>query len=205
MPFSYRFCNALTYAAVLHRDQTRKSSGVPYIGHLLNVAGTVIDYGGDEDEAIAALMHDGPEDQGGATIRKAIAEQFGERVAEIVDGCTDTDQKPKPPWKERKEKHIAHLKTLYAPHIIVIAADKLHNLRMLASDYQTKGEKVWEIFNGKKEGTLWYYRAMYEGLRTRFNELGQMTVSDFNKHLALERLLDELNRTLVNLERQVPA
>ncbi len=103
MILSHRFTQALVYATELHAEQIRKGSKVPYISHLLGVASIALEYGADEDEAIAALLHDAIEDQGGQTVRAEIRVRFGERVTEIVDGCTDTDTTPKPPWAERKK------------------------------------------------------------------------------------------------------
>jgi len=160
--YSERFENALIYAHQLHKDQVRKGTEIPYISHLLAVSSLVIEVGGDEDEAIAALLHDGPEDQGGEETLNEIREQFGDRVASIVAECSDTFEDPKPPWKERKEKYIQHLKIASESALKVSCADKLHNVRSILSDYKTIGEKLWERFTGGKEGTLWYYQALVE-------------------------------------------
>ena len=109
MLLSHRFKDALDYATDLHATQVRKGSGVPYIGHLLAVASIVLDYGGTEDEAIAALLHDAVEDQGGDATRQEIIRRFGPEIAAIVDGCTDAETIPKPPWRKRKEDYIVHL------------------------------------------------------------------------------------------------
>src|SRR5712692_6587815 len=101
------------------------------------VAGLALEYGGGEDEAIAALLHDAVEDQGGETTRAEILRRFGPRVTEIVDGCTDTSQSPKPPWHARKEAYIAHVRVASASVRLVSACDKLHNARSLAMDYRT--------------------------------------------------------------------
>jgi GTP pyrophosphokinase len=161
---SDRFEQALSYACQLHRQQTRKISDTPYVGHLLAVAALVLEHGGGEDEAIAALLHDAVEDQGGAATRQAIALRFGERVARIVDAASDADGEPKPPWKERKLAHLARLRTADAPARLVLAADKLHNARSLARDLRARGAAVWQSFNGGRDGTLWYYRAMRDAL-----------------------------------------
>jgi len=160
-----RFERALVFAARLHRDQRRKGSGVPYISHLLAVCELTIEYGGDEDEAIAALLHDAIEDQGGAMARAEILREFGERVTEIVDGCTDTDESPKPAWRPRKEKYIRHVTEASASVRLVSACDKLHNVRSILKDYRIYGEDLWSRFTGKRVGTLWYYRAMATALR----------------------------------------
>jgi (p)ppGpp synthase/HD superfamily hydrolase len=159
------FENALEYAARLHRDQRRKGTNIPYITHLLAVASIVGENGGTEDEVIAALLHDGPEDQGGLPTLEDIRGRFGDRVAEIVDGCTDTYEVPKPPWRERKERYLAHLADAPNSVRLVSSADKLHNARAVLSDYRILGEDLWTRFNGGKEGTLWYYRAVVDTLR----------------------------------------
>jgi (p)ppGpp synthase/HD superfamily hydrolase len=160
-----RFERALVLAARLHRDQRRKGSGVPYVSHLLAVCELTLEYGGDEDEAIAALLHDAIEDQGGAAARAEILKKFGARVTEIVDGCTDTDQSPKPAWRARKEEYIRHVRDASASVRLVSACDKLHNARSLVMDYRVYGEDLWNRFTGRREGTLWYYRAMVNALR----------------------------------------
>jgi (p)ppGpp synthase/HD superfamily hydrolase len=165
MPYTEKFENALEYAARLHRDQRRKGTDIPYITHLLAVASLVGENGGTEDEVIAALLHDGPEDQGGLPTLEDIRAHFGDEVAEIVDGCTDTYEDPKPPWRERKERYLAHLAGAPDSVRLVSSADKLHNARAVLSDYRTVGEDLWSRFNGGKEGTLWYYRAVVDTLQ----------------------------------------
>lgn len=155
-----RFLRAFQFAAKKHAGQARKSTTVPYIAHLMGVASVVFEAGGDEDLAIAALLHDVVEDCGGARILKEVRRRFGPRVAKIVDGCTDAYVTPKPPWRERKESYIRRLKTENADTRLVSAADKLNNVRSILSDYRQVGEFVWERFNGGREGTLWYYRSL---------------------------------------------
>jgi (p)ppGpp synthase/HD superfamily hydrolase len=163
---------AFDFAFEKHAGQTRKASSVPYIAHLMGAASLVLEFGGDEDMAIAALLHDVVEDCGGAPMLKEIERQFGNRVAKIVDGCTDSDTDPKPPWQERKETYIRHLKTADAETRLVSAADKLHNVRAIVADYREVGESVWARFSGGREGTLWYYRALLqEFLRDQPNRL----------------------------------
>jgi (p)ppGpp synthase/HD superfamily hydrolase len=167
-----RFLRAFNFAAEKHAGQTRKASTIPYIAHLMGVASLVLEFGGDEDLAIAALLHDVVEDCGGAPMLKEVRRRFGPRVAKIVDGCTDSDTYPKPPWRERKETYIRHLKTADAETRLVSAADKLNNVRSILSDYRNVGEVVWERFNGGRDGTLWYYRALLEEfLRRKPNRL----------------------------------
>ena len=155
-----RFEQALVFASRLHRKQIRKGSNVPYISHLLSVAALVLEDGGDENEAIAALLHDAVEDQGGQATREAIFDMFGKKVVEIVDGCTDADTIPKPPWQERKQQHIEKLYHASASVRRVALADKLHNARSILSDLSREGEATWEKFKGGKEGTLWYYQTI---------------------------------------------
>jgi len=155
-----RFHRAFLFAAEKHSGQTRKASTIPYIAHLMGVASLVLEAGGDEDLAIAALLHDVVEDCGGAPMLKEVRRRFGSRVAEVVDGCTDAYEVPKPPWRERKESYIRRLKKESADTRLVSAADKLNNVRSILSDYRAVGESVWERFNGRREGTLWYYRTL---------------------------------------------
>jgi (p)ppGpp synthase/HD superfamily hydrolase len=157
-----RFLRAFHFAAEKHAGQTRKASTTPYLAHLMGVASLVLEFGGDEDLAIAALLHDVVEDCGGAPMLTEVRRRFGSRVAKIVEGCTDSDTDPKPPWRERKETYIRHLKHADAETRLVSAADKLNNVRSILSDYREVGESIWDRFNGGREGTLWYYRALLE-------------------------------------------
>jgi (p)ppGpp synthase/HD superfamily hydrolase len=159
-----RFLRAFEFAAKKHAGQTRKASTIPYIAHLMGVASLVLEAGGDEDLTIAALLHDVVEDCGGAPMLKEVRRRFGPRVAKVVEGCTDTDVTPKPPWRKRKEDYLRHLAHADADTRLVSAADKLNNVRSILSDYRAIGELVWARFNGGREGTLWYYR----GLRDEF-------------------------------------
>src|SRR4051794_11960570 len=153
-----RFQDALGYAAELHAEQKRKGSEIPYVSHLLGVAALVIDAGGDEDEAIAALLHDAVEDQGGEVTLGLIRQQFGNRVADIVKACSDTDVQPKPPWRARKEAYIAHLHDPALPPgtLRVSLADKLHNARAILFDLRS-GQDVFSRFSASREETHWYY------------------------------------------------
>ena len=160
-----RFLRAFQFAAEKHAGQTRKSSTIPYIAHLMGVASLVLEAGGDEDLAIAALLHDVVEDCGGAPMSKEVRRRFGKRVAQVVDGCTDSNIDPKPPWRERKENYLRHLKRADAGTRLVSAADKLNNIRSILADYREIGESVWARFNGGREGTLWYYRALRDEFR----------------------------------------
>ncbi|MCR4414212.1 MAG: HD domain-containing protein [Thermoguttaceae bacterium] len=189
MELSDRFLDALVYAARLHASQRRKGSGAPYVSHLLRVCGIALEHGADEDEAIAALLHDAVEDQGGRARLDEIRARYGDRVAEIVAGCSDTDQTPKPPWRQRKEAYLAHLPEATPSMRLVSAADKLDNVRSILADYLDSGDAVFARFKGGREGTLWYHRRIVEIL----------------KQLGRNRLVDELDRTVGELERAVGA
>lgn len=185
MALTEKFEEALLFATRLHARQARKGTAIPYVSHLLIVAGYVLDDGGTEEEAIAALLHDAVEDQGGRDTADQIRSRFGSRVAMIVEACSDTDVEPKPPWKERKEAYIAHIGQS-APEVRrVSAADKLHNARAILRDLRAQGESLWTRFNGGRDGTLWYYRALAEA----FSEVGQTS------------LTQELMRVVVEMER----
>jgi GTP pyrophosphokinase len=181
-----RFERALLFAARAHAGQLKKGTTVPYIAHLLGVAGLVLEAGGDEDLAIAALLHDVVEDCGGLPMLMKVRKLFGNRVAQIVDGCSDyrgLAGSPKAEWRERKETYLRHLRDADSDVRLVSAADKLHNSRRILADYREIGDKVFERFTGKREGTLWYYDALRkEFLRTKRNRL----VNEF------ERVVGEL-------------
>lgn len=155
-----RFEQALLYAARLHSQQVRKGSGIPYMSHLLSVAALVLEMGGDEDQAIAALLHDAIEDQGGLETREVIRTHFGDDVVALVEGCTDSYTIPKKPWRERKQQYLEHLKTASPEVRRISLADKLHNARSILMDVESLGNKVWEKFQGGREGSLWYYHSL---------------------------------------------
>lgn len=174
-----KFDLALLYAARTHRSQVRKSSGVPYLSHLLSVASLVIEHHGTEDQVIAALLHDAVEDWG-ASKEGEIRGIFGHDVAFIVMECSDCNEKPKPPWRPRKEKHLEFIRnSISASGLLVTVADKLHNVRNLLDDYRyarlNKQELnvFWKPFNGGKNGTIWYYKEMVEAILIRAVDLGQ--------------------------------
>jgi len=179
-----RFEEALVYASRLHARQKRKVGAIPYVSHLLAVTATVLEHGGTEDEAIAALLHDAVEDQGGRPQLDAIRARFGENVAAIVEACTDSFVDPKPPWRERKERYIARLATASPSACLVSAADTLHNARCLLLGQRTRGAEAWTPFKGGRDGTLWYLREVTAALRGR----------------APDALVDELDRTVTQLE-----
>ncbi|MDP6691530.1 MAG: HD domain-containing protein [Alphaproteobacteria bacterium] len=159
---STRFDEAFRYAHELHRAQTRKVAEVPYISHLLAVASLVIDHGGSEDQAIAGLLHDAVEDQGGVRTLAEIRGLFGDVIADMVADCTDSWDEPPLPWRLRKENYIAALPAKPASSLLVILADKTHNAEAIAADYRHLGEPVWQHFNGGPQGTRWYYRTLAE-------------------------------------------
>ncbi|MDX6637048.1 MAG: hypothetical protein QOJ01_559 [Solirubrobacterales bacterium] len=155
-----RFTRALDLAFELHADQRRKGSGVPYFGHLLGVTSIVIESGGSEDEAIAALLHDAAEDQGGRETLDRIRSEFGDEVARIVESCSDSLGEPKPPWAERKRAYLEHLEEASEGALHVSLADKLHNVRTIVVDYRDLGEALWERFNADRDQVLAYYRSL---------------------------------------------
>lgn len=161
-----RLADAGAYAFSLHADQRRKGATIPYIAHLMSIAALVLEHGGDEEQAIAGLLHDAIEDVG-AEQEAAIAARFGPRVAAIVRGCTDADTLPKPPWRARKEAYLAHLEHVDADVLLVSACDKLHNARAIVSDLRTHGSAMFARFTGGQDGTLWYYQVLAEAFSRR--------------------------------------
>jgi (p)ppGpp synthase/HD superfamily hydrolase len=157
-----RFEDALVYATRLHAGQNRKAEDVPYVSHLLGVAALVLEDGGDEDQAIAALLHDAVEDQGGLKTLEEIRRRFGDRVATIVAACTDAVSVPKPPWRKRKVRYIEHMRSAPSDVRRVSLADKLYNARAILATLHRQGADTWERFKGGKAGTLWYYRTLAE-------------------------------------------
>jgi len=162
-----RLQRAFHYAAEKHAGQTRKQSAVPYLSHLMAVSSLVLEAGGDEDMAIAALLHDVVEDCGGMPRLREVRKQFGSRVAKIVEGCTDSFSEPKREWMERKKDYLREVKHADAETRLVSASDKLHNVRTILADYRQDREAIWTRFSGKKEGTLWYYRALSDEYQRR--------------------------------------
>ena len=182
------FDAAFLYAADKHREQPKKGTGVPYIAHLMGVCSLVLEAGGDEELAIAALLHDVVEDCGGRPTLREVTLRFGQRVAHVVDGCTDSYVQPKPAWKRRKLRYLRHLRTADADTRLVSTADKLYNARSIVTDYKDCGESVWDRFQGGRDGTLWYYGALAEELsRAKSNRLVPQ----------LLQVVSELNRQAV--------
>ena len=171
-------------ARELHAGQLRKGTEIPYLAHLLAVAAIVLEAGGDEATAIGALLHDAAEDAGGEDTVAAIRARFGDRVADIVASCSDTFEVPKPPWRERKERYIAHLRDDELPDgaLLVSLADKLHNARSILFDLRELGAGLWSRFNtGSGPDQVWYYREL---------------VAAFGSRAAHSELVAELGRTV---------
>lgn len=191
IPLTTRFDHALLFAAQVHRDQDRKKSGIPYLSHLLGVASIVLDYGGDEEMAIAALLHDAVEDHGGRPMLRVIDQIFGPRVAKIVDGCTDSyaeDAKKKEPWDKRKVRYLKRVRHEDAETRFVSAADKLYNARAVLRDLRYDGEVAFSRFSVPKAKTLWYYRSLVRAYRE-----GGVTHR-------LKPLIDDLDRVVTEIE-----
>ena len=184
-PLAERFDAALASASEAHRAHCRKGTTIPYVSHLMGVASIALENGADEDQAIAALLHDAVEDQGGAPRLADIRARFGDRVADIVDHCTDTDVEPKPAWRPRKEAYIDHLSSVPKASLEVSLADKTHNAGAIVADLHCHGDRLWSRFNGGREGCLWYYRALSD----RFQVLVPGPGAD-----RLSRLVDEMER-----------
>lgn len=187
MKLTARFNRAMQFALTAHSGQLRKGTRIPYTAHLLTVAGIVLDYGGDNNAAMAALLHDCIEDCGVSARR--IRKLFGRKVADIVVACSDSlekDPSRKLPWKIRKETYLAHLKTASRPELLVSAADKLHNSQSILRDFRRHGNEVWKRFHASKSETFWYYDSLVKIFRVR------------GCHLML---VDELARTVAELRR----
>ena len=191
-----RFDEAVSYAAVVHADQVRKGSGVPYMAHLLGVASLVLEDGGDEDQAIAGLLHDAVEDRGGRPRLNDIRQRFGMRVATIVEGCSDAiseDGEPKGDWWGRKCGHLEHLAEaggdLREPLLRVSMADKLSNLRATVRDAAGRDEGFWRVFKHGAASQLWYYGRM---------------IDLFHERMPGSSMLPELDTLLVQLAELVP-
>jgi len=167
-----RFREALVYAAEAHQDQLRKGTSIPYVSHLLGVTALVLEDGGDEDEAIGALLHDVCEDQGGRPRLEDVHGRFGDRVASIVDACTDSHEDPKRPWKERKDSYIERVRSTHGEDALRVSlADKLHNSRAILRDFKAADdpEDLWSRFTPGRDCVLWYYQALFEAFRTRIS------------------------------------
>lgn len=182
-----RFPRALAVADELHAGQTRKGTDIPYVSHVLGTCAIALEFGADEDEAIAALLHDAIEDTEPPERGREEVAAFGERVLAMVEACTDTDVRPKPPWLERKRRYVEHLKTADRSVLLVSASDKLHNARSIVTDLHRVGPAVFDRFTGGRDGTLWYYRALCDAFRG--NPAHDPALVD-----ELERVVSEMER-----------
>ena len=183
-----RFADALQLAHELHAGQTRKASDIPYVSHVLAVAATVLEYGGTENAAIAALLHDAVEDCGGTVTAELIRQRFGDHVAALVLGCSDTTETPKPPWRERKTRYLEHLVEAPAEVLLISAADKLHNLNSLLREERRHGNELWSFFRAGKEGTLWYFESL---------------IAIFRRTSLPDLLVEKLEQAFAELEQRV--
>ncbi len=183
-----RFERALVYTCQVHAGQVRKGNNVPYLSHLLAVSALVLEFGGNEDEAIGGLLHDAVEDAGGERRLDEICQQFGESVAEIVAGCTETLRRPKPPWRVRKEEFLLRLKQASRSVLLVVGSDKLHNMRCTIRGLHQQGSQFWSHFNCSKPEFLWYFRSLQEVFLSRSGQLPSA-------------LLEELTQTLDQLQK----
>jgi (p)ppGpp synthase/HD superfamily hydrolase len=187
-----RYEDALGYAARIHAGQMRRGGEIPYISHLLTVSALVVEDGGSEDEAIAALLHDAMEDQGGTKRLEDIRRRYGDEVAYIVEKCSDSDGEENAPWRGRKERYVAALRDERSPSVHrVSVADKVHNLRCIVRDYRQNREHLWNIFSPGAQNAkaqLWYYRSLVLAYKAAARE---------------GPLYDDLARLVRDLERLV--
>jgi (p)ppGpp synthase/HD superfamily hydrolase len=181
-----RLIQALAAAAQIHATQRRKGTDIPYLSHLLGACSIALEYGANEDEAIAALLHDAIEDGEPVEAARATVWGFGDEVGRIVEGCTDSDAHPKPPWRERKEAYLASLTADDHSILLVSASDKLHNARSIVRDLRALGDDLWVRFGPGKAGVLWYYRSLVEAFRANPEHVPP--------------LIDELDRTVTEME-----
>jgi (p)ppGpp synthase/HD superfamily hydrolase len=185
-----RFDDAVTFARFIHIAQSNKGTTIPYLAHVMGVASIVLEMEGTEDEAIAALLHDTIEDGGGVAIEIAIRAQFGDEVARIVRACTDTEEKPKPPWRKRKQDYLDSIPHKQPDELMVSLADKVHNSRRVLDDYRAIGDEIWPRFKEGRDGQLWYYDALVAAFEARANDLCP----------AAARRVEELSRTVAELK-----
>lgn len=169
-----RFRDALAWAAEIHAEQARKGTSIPYASHLLAVCALVLEHGGDENQAIAALLHDAIEDHPDKVTIADVEQRLGPDVAKMVAACTDAWEHPKPPWRDRKEAYIASIASKYERALLVSYCDKLHNARAILADHRRIQEQLWERFTGGRDGTLWYYRALVDAFRARGLNVGEL-------------------------------
>jgi (p)ppGpp synthase/HD superfamily hydrolase len=188
-----RYDEALVYASDLHRTQVRKGGDIPYLGHLLSVSSLVIEGGGTETQAIAGLLHDAAEDQGGEPILAQIRAKFGDDVAAIVGECSDTFEDRKPPWKQRKQDYIDHLGDASDATILVSLADKLDNARAILRDFRKHKGDLWKRFSEHDPHEhLWYYKSLLAVFERRRAEQSEWLVAELGRVLTdLENAINE--------------
>ncbi len=194
MKLTPRYTDALAYALAKHADQVRKGGTIPYAAHLLSVSALVMESGADEDLCIAALLHDVVEDCGGMPVAAEVRARYGDRVTEIVLGCSDSttdDPDRKPDWRTRKVDYLAHVTVASDDVRRVSCADKLHNARCILADYRAVGDTLWQRFTADRASVLWYYR----GLVDAFAEGTPPPHLD-----ELRRVVDELGRLVAGAE-----
>ena len=185
-----KYKKAIDYAFALHSNQYRKGTTIPYFTHLVSVSNNVIENGGNTDEVIAGLLHDAVEDQGGEKTLKLIKKRFGNKVAKIVEECTDTKITPKPPWLERKKKYLSGMKKSTQSSLFVSLCDKLHNATCIVNDYQRVGRKLWKRFNASPKQVYWYHNSLYK---------------NFSKNLKGHKILKRNYYQIVNeMRKRVP-
>ncbi len=189
---SSRFEEALVFAAQKHQHQTRKGTTIPYIAHLMQVSGIALENGANEDEAIAALLHDVIEDQD--VTEEELTQKFGPEVAAIVAGCSDSASTDKAPWKERKEAYIAHVLTASSSVRLVSSCDKLHNARAILADYQELGDALWSRFNASPSDILWYYQGLVHAFQQAQERQGEPP----------SRVVAQLDRVVTELAGLIP-
>lgn len=209
-----RYTAALDYARVLHAGDVRKGTSIPYLSHLMSVSALVLEHGGTEDQAIAALLHDAAEDHGGEKMLEALHAEFGPNVADIVRACSDSlveDRSAKAPWVERKRAYLAHLADgEHTPDVVVLvsASDKLHNARAIVADHRRHGEALWTRFNPSagRAGSCWYYHRLAEVLGTRLAPLGADAVALASElRRTVDVLLAEVGARSADLETEMAA
>lgn len=188
MKLTDRFVQALEYSFYLHKDQTRKVTNVPYMSHLLSVSALVIENNGTEDEAIAALLHDAVEDQGGLKILEEIKSKFGQNIGCIVEECSDSftaKDEEKLDWKQRKIAYISKVEKMSKSALLVNYADKIHNLRSILRDHRLLGKDIWTVFKSSKLDMIWLYRSL---------------IAEYRKHES-HVLVDELEELVNQIEK----
>ncbi|MBI2690940.1 MAG: HD domain-containing protein [Solirubrobacterales bacterium] len=191
-----RYEKAVKFARKAHKKQVRKGTEIPYISHLLGVSSIVLEMEGSEDEAIAALLHDVVEDCGGAPMAERVREEFGADVARIVLANTDTDQKPKPPWRARKQEYLNSLPGKARDELLISLADKLHNARATLLDYRCIGDDIWPRFKEGREGQLWYLNELVRHFTARADDLGPQCVSKLDDFVrTIRELSAEMDRS----------